>query len=341
MTTRRCIFAAVVHSIATSTMIRSLALLVAVASVALAQEGVRGGTTGEKPKETVALFLRFPVERLFEYVFTDTTAVQRIYSDSSTLDYTRTVTYYLSLEAVEAPRDGLTSVQVTIDSLRYSFSSGGNTLSYKPNDQMPLQFPDFVTAVVPLNRQFQMYYSPYWDVAKVEGEMLDWLRNYIAEGGDVPNFDSLQQFVWLRNISLPVLAHYADPQKGALPNGRVTLDSVWKKPFTILADGIEFRQADARTRIVEQRGPVFVLQTQCDSLQPTLERLKLYNIQRFVEIVGGSGTCTHTVELHKAGFVESAETMLTADVRCKVRNEVFTQKIRSRYHWKLRGQYDY
>ncbi|MCX7929949.1 MAG: hypothetical protein N2663_04445 [Chlorobi bacterium] len=323
-------------------MIRFLPFALVLAIPLLAQDGVRGGTdlSKEKPKETVSLLLRFPVDRLFDYVLTDTTTVRRIYSDSSTVEYTRAVTYYLSLEAIESPRDGFTSVQVTIDSLTYSFSSGGSVLTYKPGDQMPLQFPDFVATVVPLNRQFQMYYSPYWDVAKVEGEMLDWLRDYIAKGaGDVPGFDSLQQFIWLRNISLPVLAHYADPQKGALPNGRVTLDSVWQKPFAILADGIQLRQSDAKTRIVEQRGPIVVLQTQCDSLRPTLERLKLYNIQRFVEIIGGHGTCTHTIELHKAGFIESARTALHAEVQCRVRNETFTQRIQSRYHWRLRGQY--
>lgn len=317
-------------------------LLVLVVSSA-AQDAIRGKTAAtEKPKETVALFLRFPVGRLFDYVFTDSTTVHRVYSDSSTLEYQRVVTYYLSLEAIEGPRDGLTSVQVTIDSLRYSFSSGGNTLSYKPGDQMPLQFPDFVAAVVPVNRQFQLYYSSYWDAAKVEGEMLDWLRNYVTEGGtNVPGFDSLQQFVWLRNISLPVLAHYADPQKGALPNGRVAVDSVWSKPFVILADGIQFRDGAARTRIVEQRGPTFVLRTEADSLRPTLERVKLYNIQRFVEIIGGDGRCTHIVELHKAGFIEAANTTLEVTARCRVRNEVFTEQIRSRYQWTLRGQYDY
>ncbi|MCS7000286.1 MAG: hypothetical protein RML15_05125 [Bacteroidota bacterium] len=317
-------------------------LLVALSSAAIAQEGVRGEKPPEKPKETVALFLRFPVGRLFSYEWTDTTTVRRIYSDSSTLEYQRVLTYYLSLEAMESPRDGRTSVQVTIDSLRYSFSSGGNTLRYNPGDQMPLQFPDFVAAVVPVNRQFQMTYSPYWDVAAVEGEMLDWLRSYVMEGaGNVSGFDSLQQFIWLRNISLPVLAHYADPQKGALPNGRVAIDSLWQKPFVILADGIELRDPRARTRIVEQRGPVFVLRTESDSLRPTLERVKLYNIQRFVEIIGGQGRCAHTVELHKAGFVEMATTDLAADVQCRVRNEIFTQQIRSRYVWKLRGQFDY
>lgn len=88
-------------------MIRRIALVALLAiAVAHAQEGVRGEQTPapEKPKETVALYLRFPVGRLFEYVYTDTTTVHRIYSDSSTLDYTRTVTYYLSLEAIEGPR---------------------------------------------------------------------------------------------------------------------------------------------------------------------------------------------------------------------------------------------
>ncbi len=326
-------------------MMHRIALIALFAiTVAHAQEGVRGEQTPvpEKPKETVALYLRFPVGRLFDYVYTDTTTVLRTYSDSSTLEYTRTVTYYLSLEATEEVRDGLVGVQVTIDSLEYSLTSGGNTLRYKPRDQMPLQFPDFIAAVVPLNRQFVMYYSPYWEVAKVEGEMLDWLRTYIAEGSsNVSTFDSLQQFVWLRNISLPVLAHYADPQKGALPNGRVALDSVWRKPFALVADGIEFRDPTAHTRIVDRRGATIVLETHADSLQPTRERLKLYNIQRFVEVMGGRGKARHTVELHKAGFVESVYTELEADVECNVRRENFRQHIRSRYQWLLRGQYGY
>jgi|GEM_PF-256252 hypothetical protein len=339
-----CIFVQHRMTIPAPMTVRILVSLIVALSFAIAQEGVRGEATptAEQKAETISLYLRFPAGRLFDYVYTDTTIVLRTYSDSSTLEYTRTVTYYLSLEATEEARDGLVGVQVTIDSLEYSFTSGGSTLRYKPRDQMPLQFPDFIAAVVPLNRQFVMYYSPYWEVAKVEGEMLDWLRTYVAEGSSqVSTFDSLQQFVWLRNISLPVLAHYADPQKGALPNGRVALDSVWRKPFALVADGIEFRDPTARTRIVERRGPTIVLETHADSLQPTRERLKLYNIQRFVEVMGGSGTVRHTVELHKAGFVESAHTELEADVECNVRRENFRQHIRSRYQWKLRGQYGY
>lgn len=321
-----------------------LVLVWAVGVVALlAQEPVRGEkpTAAPKEKEMVAFALRFPVGRLFSYVYTDTTTVHRVWSsDSSTLDYTRTVTYYLSYEAIESPREGMVSVQVIIDSMEYSFSSGGNTLRYTPRDQMPLQFPDFVAAVVPLNREFTLTYSPYWDVAKVEGEMLDWLRNYIAEGAQsVSDFDSVQQFVWLRNISLPVLAHFADPQKGALPNGLVAIDSVWRKPFVVLADGVELRDPTARTRIVERRGPVFVLQTQCDSLRPTLERLKFYNVRTLAEVLGGEGRCTHTIEFHKSGFIESARTELQAEVVCRVRNDEFRQQIRSRYGWKLRGMY--
>lgn len=342
MIAQGCIFASVA-STTTATMVYRIALCILLVGTLSAQDGVRGVSPApEKPKETVALYLRFPVGRLFDYVLSDTTRVHRIYSDSSTLDYVRTLTYYLSLEAVKVPQDGLVSVQVTIDSLRYSFSSGGNTISYAPGDQMPLQFPDFVAAVVPVNRQFTMYYSPYWDVAKVEGEMLDWLRDYIAEGAEkVSSFDSLQKFVWLRNISLPVLAHYADPQKGVLPHGRVTLDSTWAKPFVCLADGIEFRDPASKTRIIEQRGPIFVLQSRSDSLLPKLEALKLYNIGRFVSITGGNASCTHTVELHKAGFVQSAVMTLTGTVTCKVRNETFEQHIQSRSVWTLRGQYDY
>lgn len=131
------------------------------------------------------------------------------------------------------------------------------------------------------------------------------------------------------------------PAERCIAQRRVALDSIWQKPFVLLADGIEFRDPRARTRIVERRGPISELETRADSLVPTREKLKLYNIQRFVEVIGGSGNARHIVEVHKAGFIESARTELEADAICKTGNEIFRQHIRSRYRWMLRGQYDY
>lgn len=302
------------------------------------------GTKGEIQAlpEKNSLKLIYPAGNAFIYVFKDSTKVTRRYSDSSTMTYVREVTYYMSQKAPKDPENGILDVDVNIDSMDYRFSSGDVTMQYNSQrtKDMQLKFPDLVAATVPVNRTFRMTYSPYWEVVKTEGEQLDWLRNYIEENNN-GQLDSMMLWVWLNGISMTNLAQVGDLEKGVLPDKRIHRDSSWRKPFFIKADGVDCRDDSARSVIKGFHDNAYVIETTISHLTPTKEPLRLYGIPYLVRVVDGKGTGKYTINLSKKGVINSAEADITTVMKAKVKNENFTQTVRSKYSWQILGQYQY
>ncbi|MFM8568258.1 MAG: hypothetical protein ACKOB6_01420 [Candidatus Kapaibacterium sp.] len=312
-------------------------------------ESQKGGTKGtaglQAPDNTPvpsmnSLKLVFPPGNEFGYVYKDSTVVRRMYSDSSTLDYLRETTYFLQMKASKDPADGVLEVMVNIDSLTYRFKSGDAELNYDVRSKMELKFPDLIAATVPVNREFTMKFSPYWEVVSTEGEMLDWLRNYIQEYGE-GRIDSMRKFLWLNGITTTALAQFADFQKGALPNSRVHKDSTWRKPFFMKADGIDCRDDSATSRIAGYRNGTYTIETELRNLKVLPTRQRLYKIESMVDILGGKGKGTHVMSLTRQGVVTDAVTRCTTQIQAKIRREVFTETVESTYTWKCLGQTAY
>lgn len=282
----------------------------------------------------------FPPGNEFRYVYHDSTVVHRVYSDSSLLDYTREVVYYMQMKSLKDPADGVLEVLVNIDSLTYRFQSGDAELKYDIRSKMELKFPDLIAATVPVNREFTMKFSPYWEVVSTEGEMLDWLRNYIDQYGE-GRIDSMRKFIWFNGITTPALAQFADPQKGALPNSRVHRDSTWRKPFFVKADGIDCRDDSAASKITGYAQSTYTIETLMKNLYVVPTQQRLYKIESMVDILGGKGSGKHTMKLTRKGVVQEAETQCETDIRARVRKEVFSENVKSRYTWKFLGQSDY
>jgi len=311
-----------------------------------AQKSSDQGVKGLQPAENTpipsmnTLKLVFPPGNEFRYVYHDSTVVHRVYSDSSLLDYTRDIQYYLQLKALKDPVDGVLEVLVNIDSLTYRFQSGDAELKYDIRSKMELKFPDLIAATVPVNREFTMKFSPYWEVVSTEGEMLDWLRNYIDQYGE-GRIDSMRKFIWFNGITTPALAQFADVQKGALPNSRVHRDSTWRKPFFIKADGIDCRDDSATSKITGYAQSTYTIETTMKNLRVIPTQQRLYKIESMVDILGGKGSGKHTMQLTRKGVVQEAATECTTEMKARVRKEVFTENVKSRYTWKFLGQSEY
>ncbi len=309
------------------------------------KSGAKGTAGLQAPDNTPmptmnSLKLVFPPGNEFGYVYKDSTVVHRTYSDSSTLDYLRETTYYMQLKALKDPSDGVLEVMVNIDSLTYRFKSGDAELNYDVRSKMELKFPDLIAATVPVNREFTMKFSPYWEVVSTEGEMLDWLRNYIEEYGE-GRIDSMRKFLWLNGITTTALAQFADFQKGALPNSRVHRDSTWRKPFFMKADGIDCRDDSATSKIIAYKNGTYTIETNLRNLKVLPAKQRLYKIESMVDITGGKGKGTHVTNITRQGVVTEAVTRCTTQINAKIRKEVFSETVESTYTWKCLGQTAY
>ncbi len=310
--------------------------------------------TGDKPKKVPielspgtstlpsmnSLKWTFPAGNIFVYEYHDSTEVLRTYSDSSTLAYTREVVYFLQLRALKDPVDGVLELNVNIDSLRYRFRSGDAEIRYDNKTKMELKFPDLIAATVPVNREFNIKMSPYWEAVSVNGEMLEWLVNYINDYGE-GHLDSMSKFIWFNGISTNALAQYCDIQKGALPNGRIAKDSVWKKPYFLKIDGLDCRDDSATSQISAYNRGVYTIETLSKNLKPLPAPVRVYGIESIVNVIGGEGNGKQVLNMTRKGVITEAKSNFNTLIKAQIRSEIFSQKVQSHYSWKLLGQLAY
>ena len=176
------------------------------------------------------------------YKLNEATEISRTYSDNSVKTYKRDDEIYFTLTYRNPPSHGFFKVDVSVDSMIYKFTEGEATIEFNSNSDQnkPIHFKDLEAWGVPVGRAFEMTYSSYKDVAKLEGEDLEWLRNYINEQGK-GIVDTLTNFIWLQGISEERLTYITDLYKVYIPDKWIPKDSVWTSPFDYQINGIPFQ----------------------------------------------------------------------------------------------------
>jgi hypothetical protein len=300
---------------------------------------ITGSTSRDQTiAQFVRMYLNYPADHEFSYVYTDSTEVERLYSDSSKLAYKRYVKYFITQRAMKDARGKDVEVECNIDSMEYSFSSGESTISFTSKDKGKLAFPDLLAANFPENRSFTIQYSPYNEVANVYGEQLDYWREYDEKYG--AGQDTMIRYIFLNSISNENLAHFGDIQHGIFPVGKVAKDSTWKKPYFMRVDGVNCRDDSAKSKITSYSNGLYTINTIANNLiMPPTKRVRLYNIPFLVEVLGGQGNSQHTIEFTNRNFIKSSSAVVNLMMKARANNEVFTQKVRTHYRWDLKTIY--
>ncbi len=186
------------------------------------------------PKYNISL--RYPLSILHKYKYEETTEVLRTFSDSSRRSYERNVQYFFTHNNNQMRDDGIIVLDVSIDSLIYSFKEKKSEIYYhsQGEDLSAFNFPDFKTVSVPLSKSFKLYISPYGEPIKLEGERLNEFRNYLKKGAG--QIDSLELFYWEDGISDERLISIVLPNKISLPSSVIEKDSTWKSLYKMQAD---------------------------------------------------------------------------------------------------------
>jgi hypothetical protein len=296
---------------------------------------------GQPEKDTAyyKVTLKYPLKTYTSYKMTEETEVRRIYSDSSIKEYKRDIVYYITTSFPELPEDGFIKVQVTVDSMTYKFKSGDKEVLFdSQEEEKPIpNFQDLAISSIQLGRTFDLTYSAYNELAKIEGEELDWLKNYIiVEGKDI--LDTLKKHFWLRGISFERLRYIGDLQKGLIPPGKVRTDSTWKSVFPFEIDGITFTDT-ASTRIINYNAGIFTLFSNMNNLVPVSEGIVLYDIPYIAQVDTGRGAGTYTLEVRPNGTISKIKAEFEAEAKIKVKNEAFIQKMRSNTSWEQFRQF--
>ncbi|MCX7879280.1 MAG: hypothetical protein N2517_01305 [Ignavibacteria bacterium] len=176
----------------------------------------------------------------YNYNYVDTTIVKRLYIDSSIIEYKRIITYFMTLFQPDPPKDGFAKVEVSIDSMHYKFIEGEKTYEFiniEVSDPNILKFEDFQAMSIPMGKEFTIIYSPYGEVAKIEGEKLDYYKDYVEQLKPHVR-DTMSIFNWTEGLSTPRLKHIADVFKIQYPLKYVYRDSIWFSPIEMQIEGI-------------------------------------------------------------------------------------------------------
>ena len=174
----------------------------------------------------------------FTYRMTCSTTIERIDAHEKTQSFNRIVEVYLNFFRPSGLIDGFAEIRTIFDSITYRYADTENEYKWSSvgiKDKFP-RCDDYFNLIFPMIGRF--YYttiSPYFEVAKIDGELLLDKRRDIDS---IPN--PFTKAVWEKANSDEMLTFYSDMNKNVIRNGRFAIDSTWKMQFTIPIEGIKF-----------------------------------------------------------------------------------------------------
>lgn len=280
----------------------------------------------------------FPLDVYNVYEFTDSAKVKRVYPDNSIAEYTRVYTYYLTEIRKKDYDDGFQKISVVIDSMKYYFKEKDAVVEYNSQDTKSKRstFDDLIMKTVPMGRDFDMTISPYSDVVKVEGDHLDQLMKMLHPKG--PKVDTMIVIGWERGISLPSLAYFADLDKSILPNEMMYKDSVYKEPFSIQVEGVNYVDT-ALVKLEDELNSSYVIKGKFNKLTSKPEIVKLYNVKFPTQPLSSKGSGFYEIQIDMHGTIQNVRSEINSETKFKYNESTINQTVNSKLNWKLKGQY--
>ena len=319
---------------------RKIFILLITACFALnAQTEIKKGEDGEEPR--FYIFSKFPVNVVHLYDFTEETKVSRKYSDSSTVDYTRYLNYDISLHAPSPPdEEEFQNILVSVDSLIYRFKDSDDSVSYNSQDDEavpPFNILDYEQSGVPLGKEYELRYNPYYEVVDVTGEQLEFDINYIKDPEKGMN-DTLRRFVWLNRLSDKHLSFMADIRKGLFPDFKAPEDTSWKADIYLELDGIPLGDS-VRVHFKEYTVRNYLLEGESIGIIPIKASAVVHNIKSKSEVLDAKGDIKYEMKVSPRGVVNLLKIDADVTFKMKIEKEVFHQRVQSVYTWELGKMY--
>lgn len=270
---------------------------------------------------------KFLTNVYYKYILTDTTTVSRIFKTGDTIRFQRYITYYYTIEAPAMPENGFITLSVSLDSLSYDYSDGNKKVHYYTQDDEgvpPYNLKDFTQISCPNGLNFDITYSPYFEVAKIDGENLIDRRQYISSP-ETGIRDSIQKFIWFKGLSDDFLSSFADPLKNILPINRVAIDSSWVKPYKFYINNVLYIDT-AITTLKDFDTKTFTMIADLKNLKTEEKQILTFGIEDFVNVDSATlGKGQIKVELTARGVIQSTEINTKINQVLSYKNQKFNQ----------------
>lgn len=286
--------------------------------------------------------LKFPKTIVQNYRMDEQTRIIRTYEDGTSATFNREYTYFFHLKAPGGPKDGIQKINVTIDSMNYKYTDGKKEIEFYNYQDLPAPTNrmDFLNTYIPSGKFFDIYYSDYGEVAKVEGEELQRDRDFLVDPkyGIKNNDYKLKMFQ--NRLSDNQLLHIVDVAKGLLPYEEVELDSSWTCEVNFNINNIPFGQVT--TGVVDKLiNTYFYINIKSDSMDVKNKEYILTDTKQIAEIEEAIADTEFELKISSRGVVEYLSAKANAEVYGTIGNMKFKEEIYSLTNWNLVGLYKY
>ncbi len=308
---------------------------ISLTNIVFAQEkAVKGQAEDQGEVVKYGIKVKYPVNTFSTNILTENTKVHRVYSDSTTDDYTRQVTYYYTTKIENSPKDGFQTLIIIIDSLTYNFKDGEKVMDYNSVDMSgnASRFKDLNMRTPALGREFNLVYSPYGDVSKIDGSDIKELKDYINENKSY--MKPLDLFMWNNGVSFERLSYFGDNKKIQLPKDRIAIDSIWYSPINIELNGYSFTDT-AAMKISHYNAGKFLLEGTMVNLTASNKDEYMYNVSKLIKIKKAVGTGKIELELTARGKLLNTKINYRTVIRVPVGEDYVDEIIDSSIEWKL------
>jgi len=317
-------------------------LLIALFSFAInvfaQQKAVKGQAQDKEEVVKFGIMVKHPVNTFSNFVLTENTRVHRVYSDSTTKDYQRNIVYYYTVKVEDSPQKGFQTVIIVVDSLNYLFKDGDKTLDYHSVDMSgnASRTKDLNFRTPVLGREFNLVYSPYGEVSKIDGSDIKELTDYIDENKSY--MKPIELFMWNTAVSFERLSYIGDNKKIILPRYRIPIDSIWYSPISIELNGYAFKDT-AAMKIDKYNSGIFLIKGTMKNLTHINRNELMYNVSKLINIDKTVGTGKIELEMTARGKIKRTKIQYRAVVRAKVGDDYVDEVIDSSIEWKKTGTF--
>ena len=271
------------------------------------------------------------------YKMTYSTKVKRTFTDNTTQNFERKVEVYLSFWRPSALTDGFAEVRAGLDSISYEYKDANSTVrwfSQSNTDNLPGN-PDYDVVFPILGRMFFKTISPYFDVAKIEGKILE-------EGRDDINkmSDTVLRRIWQKANSDDNLKFYADMNRSVLKNGRFAIDSTWKMRFSIPIEGIRYTCDTATVKFYLYDGKNFHIKAEMTQMSPNLnDSASVIGMNRDILPVDSTSSSAGfwDISVSPRGTLNTVKAEFITKTNSVINNMQFSDEIKTDIKYELLG----
>jgi len=275
------------------------------------------------------------------YSYTEKSDISRTYSDGSVMTYSREVTFFFDVKAPNPEKDGFLTLNISIDSMHYKYVKGDYTYSYNSQGDLPGNFglQDYTANAVSLSKFFNVTYSPYGNISKLEGEELEMHRESIKNKKD--SFKPVDYYLWSVGAASPRLIQITDMKKIQYPAFRLAEDSTFKSPLFIQLNHIDLKDTVEMT-LNEVSSGMMYFSGNFNNPEMLTRTARFEDItDQLVEIDNVKAKGRIASELTPRGTPDKTEIDITMEVSGKINREIFSEVVKSKMVWQLLGQWEY